>query len=155
VLSLSFLHRFGPLSLLVARLLVGTVFVAHGVQKLVVGPVNIGSFFASAGIPAPTITAFLLTGLELVGGLLLIVGLGTRIVALLFILEMLGAIVFVHSGIGLITPSPSPAPGAEFPMALIAFLVVALCVGPGRLSVDGRLGGQVAVEDTRPAAART
>ena len=52
-------------------------------------------FLTSLGVPAPGVFAFLVTALEVGGGLLLILGLGTRWVSLLFVIEMLVTILLV------------------------------------------------------------
>src|SRR5690242_15765136 len=81
----------GPRAILMIRVMAGSVFLWEGVMKFVFPNQGVGRF-TKLGFPAPH---FLATGdawLEIIGGILLIVGLLTRPVAILFIIEMLVAI---------------------------------------------------------------
>jgi putative oxidoreductase len=78
--------------------------------------------------------AWLITIAEGIGGLLLIVGLFTRLVTLPLIAIMIGAIALVKVDVGFIV---SDAAGAELDTALLAGLLGLLFIGPGRLSIDG------------------
>ncbi len=69
----------GPL---MVRLVLGVVFATTGWGKLH-NLDTVGGFFDSLGIPAPHATAMLVSTIELVGGVMLLVGLGTRVAALL------------------------------------------------------------------------
>ena len=112
---------------------------AHGLQKLRGGPANFGGLLAQLGVPAPTLIAYVVTFVELVGGLLLIVGLLSRLAALLLTISLTGAILLVKTGVGLLSPMGSPGVGAELDLALIAGFLVVLLAGPGRLSLDHAL----------------
>lgn len=71
-LSLPGLHRFTPLAPLVLRLIVGVVMAAHGVQKLSGGPAAFGEgAIAPLGLPAPALLGWLVTLVELGGGIAL------------------------------------------------------------------------------------
>jgi putative oxidoreductase len=74
---------------------------------------------------------------EGVGGVLLVVGLLTRLVTLPLIANMVGAILLVKVDVGFVVPD---ATGAELDVALLAGLLGLLFIGPGRYSVDGMLG---------------
>ena len=78
--------------LLVLRLLSGGVFVVFGIGKFVNHASELASF-RSYGLPAPEIFVVVIGLIELVGGLLLIIGLLTRPVALVLAGDMVGAIV--------------------------------------------------------------
>ena len=105
------MNRFSPFSrapdwgMVPLRLVLGLVFLMHGYQKLFVfGLDGTTSFMSGIGIPAPQIAAILVTGLELVGGLALIVGLLSRLVALLLAANMTVAILVVKLKGGFFSP---------------------------------------------------
>ena len=122
----------------ILRILAGIVFVAHGAQKIFVfGFGGVGGAFAQMGVPMPTVTGPLIGLIELLGGVALIVGLFTRIAAILLACDMLGAIVLVHAAGGFFLPS-----GLEFVLMLFAAAITLLFAGPGALSVDGVLASR-------------
>jgi len=125
---------------LVARVLVGGVMAALGLQKLQGGPENFGQGLAGLGVPLPELMAYVVTFVELVGGVLLIVGLLSRVAALLLTIDLVVAILLVKVNIGLLSPSDGGGVGAELDLALIAGFLVVLLAGPGRLSADHALG---------------
>jgi putative oxidoreductase len=92
------------------------------------------------GVPLPELTAYVVTFVELLGGILLIVGLLSRVVALLLTIDLIVAILLVKVNIGLLSPPDGSGVGAELDLALIAGFLVILLAGPGRLSVDRALG---------------
>ena len=80
----------GPRATAVIRLMAGGVFFWEGILK--VGYVNQGvGRFTKLGIPFPQVTAPFVGWLEIVGGILLMLGLGTRLITIPFIVEMLVA----------------------------------------------------------------
>jgi putative oxidoreductase len=121
---------------LAVRVLGGAVMAAHGWQKLQGGPANFGQALAGLGVPLPTLMAYLVTFVELIGGILLIVGLLSRLAALLLTIDLVMAIVLVKVNIGLLSPTDGSGVGAELDLALIGGFLVVLLAGPGRLSVD-------------------
>lgn len=139
-LSLSPMAGLAGLAPLVARVIVGVIMAAHGLQKLLGGPANFGGFLDQLGVPAPMLMAFVVTFVELVGGVLLILGLFSRLAALLLTINLTVAIILVKSGIGLIAPSDQPGVGMELDLALIASFLVILFAGPGPVSLDRVLG---------------
>lgn len=72
------------------RIMLGLVFLANGISKFQGGIENTAGWFDSIGIPG--FLAYIVAAIELVGGIALILGIGTRVVSLLFGLIMLGAI---------------------------------------------------------------
>src|SRR5215210_4432780 len=140
-LSLSPVARLAGLAPLVVRVIVGVIMFAHGLQKLTqMGPGNFGGqMLAGLGVPLPELMGYVVTFVELVGGILLIVGLFSRIAALSLTIDLVVAILLVKLNVGLIAPQGSGA-GAELDLALIAGLLVVLLAGPGKLSVDHTLG---------------
>ena len=80
-------------AMLILRIGIGVVFVGHGWDKVVTNGIDkVAGFFASMGIPSPTASAYFGGYVELIGGILLIVGLGTNIVSLLLSVVRAGAI---------------------------------------------------------------
>ena len=74
-LALSPFAGLAGIAPLVVRVIVGVIMAAHGLQKLLGGPANFGGFLGQLGVPAPTLMAFVVTFVELVGGILLILSL--------------------------------------------------------------------------------
>jgi putative oxidoreductase len=145
----STLGRAADLGSLSIRLGVGAVFAVHGWQKLDGGISNFATFLDSLGVPAPEVVAWLQTIAEGIGGLLLIVGLLTRLTAIPLIGILVGAILLVKVDVGFIVAN---APGGELDTALLAGLLGLLFLGPGRYSVDAALGMEASAN---PATGRT
>lgn len=122
------------LGLLVLRVVVGLIFAAHGAQKIFeyTLPGTIGSF-ADMGVPLPEIAAPVVAFVELIGGILLALGLFTRPVGILLAIDMLVAIIAVHLPAGLWVGEG----GYEF-VAVLGVAALALAfTGAGRFSLDG------------------
>ena len=117
------LTSFGPLLI---RILAGITFIIHGLPKFsdILGT---GGFFASVGLPAEL--ALPIGFLEVVGGIALLVGVLTRITAGLFIIEMIGSIVYVKLSKGFVG-------GYELDLLLVAISISLLLTGPGRVSIE-------------------
>ena len=140
----------GPGAIVLIRLMAGAVFVWEGLLKFVYANQGVGRF-TKLGFPAPHFTATADAWLEIVGGLLLVTGLMTRLIAIPFIIEMLVAMASTKIPLFLGT-SPLPLPPvppqvgfwavlhevrSEYAQLLCcAFL---LWVGPGRWSLDALL----------------
>lgn len=77
---------------LLLRVAAGSVFIRHGAMKLFGGLAMTAGFFSKIGIPAPGLMAPCIGALECFGGMLLVIGLGTRLLGLLFAADMLTAI---------------------------------------------------------------
>jgi putative oxidoreductase len=124
---------------LLARLLLGAVLVAHGAQKLFQwGLGGTTASFQGMGVPLPGAAAFYATVVESVGGLLLIAGLATTVVAALVVLEMIGAAIAVHIPNGVFV-----ADGGWELVGVIAVAGLLLAAfGPGRFSLDGVRAGR-------------
>jgi putative oxidoreductase len=124
------------LGLAVLRVITGTIFVAHGAQKLFVyGLDGVAGGFAQMGIPFPTIVGPLVGLVELFGGLALIAGLLTRLAGAGLGINMLGAFLLVHLPAGFFLPS-----GYEFVMMLGASAIALTLTGAGRYSIDALIG---------------
>jgi putative oxidoreductase len=117
------------------RVLVGITFLLHGLPKLQ-GLAGFTGFLTSLGVPAPGLFAFLVMALEVGGGLLLILGLATRWVSLLFVIEMLVTTLLVKlPNAGFIAPQGGGS-GAELDLLLLAAALILLTQGSGPLSIE-------------------
>ncbi|MDX2357540.1 DoxX family protein [Dietzia sp. PP-33] len=127
------------LGLLLARVLLGVILIAHGWEKLVTnGAGGTGEFFDSVGVPAAQAAAVFAGVVELAGGILLVLGLLTPIVAVLVAVVMFGAYLFVHQGAGIFATN-----GGWELVAVIALSVVVFgLVGAGRFSLDALIAGR-------------
>ncbi len=117
------------------RVAVGSVFLAHGIQKVFMyGFHGVAGAFSSMGVPVPAVTSVLVALVELLGGTALIFGFLTRWAAILNGFDMFVAILLVHLKNGFFNPG-----GIEFPLTLLAACIVLALHGPGAASVDGAL----------------
>src|SRR6476659_9671405 len=96
----------GPRSVLLLRLMAGGVFFWEGVLKFIYVNQGVGRF-TKLGMPSPVFTAYFIGCLEIVGGLLLISGLLTRLIAIPFVIEMIVAMLSTKISMFLVT-SPLP-----------------------------------------------
>ncbi|WP_261176532.1 DoxX family protein [Anaerobacillus sp. CMMVII] len=83
---------------LILRVTLGIIFLSHGLVKFQGGIENIAGWFESIGLPG--FMAYGVGLLEVIGGIALIVGLGTRVISGLFALLLLGAIIKVKFAAG-------------------------------------------------------
>lgn len=126
-------------ALLLARLLLGVILMAHGWQKLGdPGLAASAAGFAEMGVPLPQIAAAIAGVIELLGGLMLLLGAWTSIASVAVILVMLGAYVFAHIGNGIMVTEG----GWELVGAIAAGAAALAAAGPGMWSVDGARGGR-------------
>ncbi len=139
-----------PRSTILVRLMAGGVFFWEGVLKFVYVNQGIGRF-TKLGIPAPGPTAHFVAILEIVGGLLLMSGFLTRLIAVPFIIEMAVAILSTKVSLYLGT-SPLPLPPVPPQIGIWAVLheirseyaqmmsaLFLLFAGPGPWSIHGML----------------
>jgi putative oxidoreductase len=120
-------------SLLLIRLVVGVIFMAHGSQKLF-GAFDGAGLSKTVDMMGPI--GYLVTIGEFFGGLGLVIGFLCRFSALSLIVIMIGAISHVHGRNGFFISSAGV--GTEYNIALIGLLAPILLCGPGRFAI-GRL----------------
>ena len=126
-------HRTAPYAALVLRVSLGVMYIAHSLvlKHFMYTLPGTAQFFASIGLPAAL--AYLTFWGELVGGVALVAGIGTRIVALGLIPILVGA-TWVHAGNGWVFSAANG--GWEYPVFLIAASVVAALLGDGRYAAS-------------------
>lgn len=138
----SSLARWAPLAL---RLIVGYGFVMHGYAKLMKGPDAFAGILAAIGTPAPHAMAWITIGVELGGGVAMLLGAFVRAVSLPMAITMLVAMFTVHwpygfSSVKLMAVTPAGAqfgpPGYEVNLLYLACLAALVLAGPGPLAVD-------------------
>jgi putative oxidoreductase len=117
------LSSYAPLPL---RILVGVAFILHGLPKLT-GLEGTQGFFNIIGLPQELALPIAL--LEVIGGMTLLIGLLTRVVSILFIVEMIGAIMAAKLDKGFVG-------GYELELLILAISLSLLMSGPGRVSIE-------------------
>jgi len=123
--------RSSDYAALVLRLALGTLFIAHALLKYFVFTLpGTEQFFVSVGFPG--YLAYVTFGVELIGGILLLLGVATRAVAVVLIPVLLGA-TFVHAGNGWLFTSPNG--GWEYPAFWTVTLIVQAFLGNGALAL--------------------
>jgi len=115
------------LGTLFIRLALGIIFFIHGLDKFQGGLDNTAGFFESLGIPG--FMGYVVAATELIGGLLLIVGLGTRWIGAAFTVIMLMAIFTVKVKMGFLG-------GYELDVALAAMSLYLVVSGGADYSLD-------------------
>jgi putative oxidoreductase len=144
----------GPRATTVIRFMAGAVFFWEGILKFVYVNQGVGRF-TKLGIPFPLVTATFVGWLEIVGGIVVMLGLGTRLITIPFIIEMLVAMLSTKPRLFLGT-SPLPPPPVPPTVGMWAVLheirseyaqimscIFLLISGPGRWSLDAALRGDV------------
>jgi len=121
---MDFLNRLQPLALLLLRLVLGAIMIAHGYHKVFGGFHHHMETVASLGLPQWL--AYVSAGTEFFGGIAVVLGLFTRFFSLAIVIEMAVAIWKAHFKSGLTGPN-----GFEFPLALAAIAFALLCYGGG------------------------
>lgn len=132
--TLRYLDRLQPLALVVVRLTLGVIMVAHGYHKVFGGLQHHAQFVASLGLPAwlGYVSAFA----EFLGGILVLAGFFTRAAAFVLLLDLIVAIWKVHWHNGLTADH-----GYEFPLAVAALAFALIFFGSGAISFDQVLRG--------------
>jgi len=127
-------RRFGDAAYALLRITVGTVMLAHGLLKLQDVPAWVEQV-RSLGAPMPSTMALLSLAAEVGGGIALILGLLTRVGAILVFCNMLAAILLVHAQHGLFAQNG----GFEYPLVLLMTSLLIAAEGSRRYGIDGSL----------------
>lgn len=135
--------RAADLALLILRVGLGVVFIAHGCQKVfgwfgghgLAG--TVAMMHGRLGIPVPL--AYIASFTELLGGLAVLLGLFTRMGALGIAVVMSVAIATVHWKNGFFLDKQ----GFEYPFALLCMALSLVAAGPGRISIADIEGGLI------------
>ena len=133
-------------ALFVIRTMLAVVFIFHGAQKLFgvfdgPGIAGMAGFNESLGIPLPTLSAYMAGSAEFFGGIVLLLGTGTRVAAIPMIFTMLVASFMANSGFDI------QKGGMEYSLTLAAILLALAIGGPGEWTI-----AKVFVKDRRPVA---
>jgi putative oxidoreductase len=124
-----FLDRLQPFALLVMRLALGAIMLVHGYHKVFGGLHHHVEMVTHLGLPAWS--AYLSAFTEFLGGLLILLGLFTRIAALGICIDLSVAIVKVHLHNGMTGPG-----GYEFPLALATLAFALIFFGGGSIALE-------------------
>ena len=116
----------------VLRISLGTMYLAHSIvlKLLTFGLAGTAGYFQSIGLPGWL--AYATFAAEAVGGVLLILGIYTRWVALALTPALLGALIWAHAGNGWVFTSPGG--GWEYPLYLIVLSLAQALIGDGAYS---------------------
>lgn len=141
-----------PASTVLIRIIVGGIFLAEGVQKFMYADALGAGRFAKIGIPYPEVMGPFVGGVEIVGGLLILIGLFTRIDAAVTLVSMVVAVVSTkgpvlvgHAFAGFSLQKLdrygflSFVHEARTDLLMIFCLVFLLVAGAGRWSIDARM----------------
>lgn len=129
-----YLDRLQPLALLVLRLVLGIIMVAHGYPKVFGGLHKHVGFVGSLGLPGWL--AYFSAFAEFFGGILVIIGLFTRCASIAIVIDLSIAIWKVHWKHGLLAEG-----GYQFPLALAAIAFALIFLGSGPIAFDSIRGG--------------
>lgn len=132
---MNFLDRIQPLALLVLRLALGAIMIAHGYAKVFGGMQHHVEFVRHIGIPGWM--AYLSAAAEFGGGILVVLGFLTRLAALAILINMLVAIFGVHFKNGFLGQG-----NYQFPLALAAIAFSLIFFGAGPISLDWLRGSR-------------
>jgi putative oxidoreductase len=130
-------ERYRDYAPLILRIAIGLVFLLHGLSKFgVLGDGNLqqtGAMFTGMNMPLPSVTAPLVAAIEVVGGVALLLGFGTRFASIPLVVIMLVAIFAVKLPNGL---NPVGRGGYELDLVILAGLLVLLLLGSGPLALE-------------------
>ena len=128
---INYIEKLKDLPPLLFRLVLAYGFYGPAVMKLK-NFNGIVVWFSSMGMPLPKLNAFLATGTETIGIVLILLGLATRIISIPLMVVMIVAIATVHLGNGFEAGNN----GVEIPIYYMLMLFSLLITGPGKISLD-------------------
>ena len=114
----------------VVRIMTGFLFAVHGYQKFARGLGEMSAYFTKISIPFSGLMAPFIASLELIGGILLILGLFTRVVGALFAVEMLVTTVWVKLALG------AGWNASDLDRMLLVACTLFVLAGPGAAALD-------------------
>jgi putative oxidoreductase len=134
-------QKYAPLAAFLLRISLGVMYFAHGfiMKYLTFTPAGTAQFFESIGLPG--FLAYLTIAGETFGGIALILGIKSRIVSVVLLPILVGAI-WVHSGNGWIFSNANG--GWEYPLFLIVISMAVALQGSGAYALDNLLGKSAA-----------
>jgi putative oxidoreductase len=128
------------LAYLIVRVTAGVMLIPHGWPKVFTSGVKgVSASMVRYGLPFPEFSAMLIMGLETVGGVLIAIGLFTRPIAALLVIEFLVIIFVAHWPRGYAVSGG----GIEYPLMWGLILLAIMLRGGGPWSVDRKLGWEV------------
>lgn len=131
------MSTFKEISFLLARIILGVILIAHGWDKFqITGIEGVTGYFASLGIPAAGAAAVLAALIEIIGGVLIILGLFTRVTGAVVAVQMLMAALFAHVSSGIYVANN----GWELVGAIGAGALLLIAAGAGAWSLDALRG---------------
>jgi putative oxidoreductase len=134
------MRRYLPLNLdlalLLLRLALGAILLYHGLPKIMNYGATVGGF-QSMHVPAPTLTSIYAIISEVIGGILILLGVAVDLAGIIVAIEMLGAIFLVHWSNGF----DFTKGGWEHPFSVLVMALAVALAGPGDYSVGGRRVG--------------
>jgi uncharacterized membrane protein YphA (DoxX/SURF4 family) len=143
-----------PRATLWIRIAAAAVFITEGVLKASDPAVFAAGRFAKIGIPLPGVSGPFVTGVELVGGALLLLGLATRFAAIALALDMVVALVSTklpilvgHGVLGFAAATAKPGlwstlHEARTDISMLCATIFLAIVGAGAISLDARLAAK-------------
>lgn len=136
-------HNWG---ITLIRIAIGVVFIAHGYQKVFGwGIGGVANTFQGMGIPLPLISAILASFTELLGGIALVLGFGTRLASIPMAFTMLVAFATAHAKNGFFMQSN----GFEYVFTLFFALVALFFLGSGPVSLDSIVAEKFGEADSK------
>jgi putative oxidoreductase len=128
---INFLEKLKDIPSLLFRLVLAYGFYGTAMMKLK-NFNGIVEWFSGMGMPLPKLNAFLATGTETAGFVLIFLGLATRLISIPLMVVMIVAIITVHLGNGFEAGNN----GFEIPIYYLFMLFSLLITGPGKISLD-------------------
>ncbi|MED4531568.1 DoxX family protein [Metabacillus fastidiosus] len=129
------MERKNGVAATILRVFLGITFLIHGLSKFQGGIENTVGFFESLGLPG--FTAYMVALIELIGGIAVILGLGTRIISILFVIVLAVAIVKVKLAAGFL--GNGQMAGYELDLALMAISIYLAITKRSLLALDNVL----------------